>query len=210
MTGQRLLHPISWEIATLPTVFTTPRLAIRIDKTRSTPDSWHRAGFIYPVISIDNQDYEGSSIPINFGGTIIDIPFREYRIKFSPVEWLDKSQNLYLRIFELDTNMGINAASNTPPPIGNEVITAIPTTTTPTILRPLNPVFASGYIVNNSSRTLYVSFTDAPAITAASPNSAVPSKGNIEIPENYTGLIQGIWANADANGKAEIHQVNYI
>jgi hypothetical protein len=210
MAGQRLLHPISWEIATLPTVFTTPRLAIRIDKTRSIPDSWHRAGFIYPVISIDNQDYEGSSIPINFGGTIIDIPFREYRIKFSPVEWLDKSLNLYLKIFELDTSMGINAASNTPPPIGNEVITTIATTTTATILRPLNSIFANGYIVNNSNRALYVSFTDTPTITAASPNSLVPSKGNIEIPENYTGLIQGIWANADVNGKAEIHQVNYI
>jgi hypothetical protein len=209
MAGQRLLHPISWEIATLPTVFTTPRLAIRIDKTRSIPDSWHRAGFIYPIISIDNQDYEGSSIPINFGGTIVDIPFREYRIKFSPVEWLDKSLNLYLKIFELDITMSINAASNTPPPIGSEFVTTYATTTTASLIRPLNPSFAEGYIVNNSNKGLYVAFNDSPLITATSPYSLVPSKGNIDIPENYTGAIQGIWAGADATGKAEIHQINY-
>lgn len=207
--GSRLLHPISWEIVTLPTVFTASRLAVRIERTALIPDTWYKAGYISPVIEIDGQDYDGQAIPVSFGGNIIDIPFRSYRIKFSPVEWLDKRLNAYLKIFELDKTMGINSASNSPLPLSPEIITTVATTTTAVFIRAINPTFAEGFIVNNSNKSMYVSFTDTPLITAASPNSIVPSKGNIDIPENYTGVIQAIWSGSDATGKAEIHQFNY-
>lgn len=202
----QVLHPIdSGEILFKP-FLTATRLAVRVDKNLTIPPTWNRVGFLIPTILINGYYYDGKPQAIGFGGQIIDIPFSRYQIRFSPVDWMKRSLNLYLRISE---NMGINFPTNSSL-IGEEQTSVIATSISAIPIRTANPTFSEGFIVNNSTKGLYVRFAATPLVTATAPNILVPAKGNIDIPENFTGVIQGIWTGNDASGKAEIHEFNYL
>jgi hypothetical protein len=209
MAGKILTYPINGEIRVFPDFFTTTKIGIEIPRNNTVLDTWYLAGYLYPVAEIGGKFWDGIAIPIEFGGTIVDIRFRNYRLKFRPVDWLERAENLLIIITEVDISMGINAASSGVIPVDKELITTVATSSAVTQLRAENSTFCEGYIVNNSNKILYVLFADAPAITASAPFSAVPAKSNIDIPDNYTGVIQGIWSGNDNTGKAEIHQLNY-
>lgn len=193
-----------------PAIFTKKWLAVTVERNNTILDAWNFCGYLYPVIKVEDTLLQGIAIPIEFGGTIINIPYKRYQLKFRAARWIDNSNQLQIQFKEVDPAMGINFANNQQQLISSEVITTVATNASAVILRASNSAFAEGFIVNNSNKILYVIFADVPAITAAAPISSVPAKGNIDIPSNYTGVIQGIWNGNDNSGKAEIHQFNYL
>jgi hypothetical protein len=66
-----------------------------------------------------------------------------------------------------------------------------------------------GFIVNNGTKNLWVTFTGVAATAAAPATKVLPNGGNIDIPGNYTGAINGIW-EAAATGSAVVHEFSYV
>jgi hypothetical protein len=105
--------------------------------------------------------------------------------------------------------MGINFAPNPPETLGNEAVTTVAASVTNVVLDPANPARREGFIVNKSNRNLWVAFSSV-AATAAAPTSLVPPNSNINIPDGYTGAINGIWSGPTPTLNAEVHQFNAI
>jgi hypothetical protein len=66
-----------------------------------------------------------------------------------------------------------------------------------------------GFIINNGTKNLWLTFTGVAATTAVPSVKVLPNGGNIDIPGNYTGAINGIWENASVGG-AVVHEFSYV
>jgi hypothetical protein len=169
------------------------------------PSTWYRAGYLYPLIAVGGGDLPAQPILIVFGAQIIQIPYQPYKLRFDPMDWVKSSYQLKLT----KLIMGINFAPSSIENIGSEVVTTIPANIGPVVLDPANPTRRNGFITNKSNRNMWVVFASTPA-TAAAPTSLVSPGSNIDIPENYTGVINGIWSGPAPTLNAEIHQFNAI
>jgi hypothetical protein len=167
--------------------------------------TWYKAGYLYPLISVDGTDIPSKPIFIMFGEQVIDVPYRAYKLRFVPVPYI--TYPYQLKIFKLP--MSINFAPPLPEQIGPEVTTTVNASITNVPLDPANPTRRSGFIVNKSNRNLWVVFSPA-AATAAAPTNLITPGSNIDIPENYTGVINGIWSGPTPTLNCEIHQFNAV
>jgi hypothetical protein len=169
------------------------------------PLTWFKAGYLYPLISVGGGDIPAEPILIRFGTQVIQIPYSAYKLKFVPVDYLTV---LYtLKLFKLP--MAINFAPTLPETLGSEVITTVAASITSVVLDPANPARRQGFVVNKSNRNLWVNFS-ATIPTAAAPNNLITPNSNIDIPEGYTGVINGIWSGPAPTLNAEIHQFNAV
>jgi hypothetical protein len=167
--------------------------------------TWYKAGYLFPLISIGGGDISAEPILIRFGSQVIQVPYSAYKLKFVPVDYLTE---LYtLKLFKLP--MAINFAPTTPENLGSEVITTVAASITSVVLDPANPTRRQGFVVNKSNRNLWVNFS-VTAPTAAAPNNLITPGSNIDIPENYTGAINGIWSGPAPTLNAEVHQFNAV
>jgi hypothetical protein len=146
MAGKILTYPIGGEIKIFPDFFTTRKLGIEIPRNNTVLDTWHLVGYLYPVAEIGGKFWEAIAIPIEFGGTLVDIQFRRYQLKFRPVDWIDRAENLSITITEIDSSMGINAASSGISAVDKELITTVAANPVAVQLRAENLTFAEGYI----------------------------------------------------------------
>ena len=169
------------------------------------PKTWFKAGYLVPLISVGDGDIPAEAILIKFGAQVIQIPYSAYKLRFIPVPYL--SSNYTLKLFKLP--MGINNAPAQPEVISGEVVTTIAASITNVVLDPINLARRDGFITNKSTRNLWVTFS-ATAATAAAPTNLVTPGSNIDIPENYTGIINGIWSGPTPTLNAEIHQFNAV
>jgi hypothetical protein len=106
--------------------------------------------------------------------------------------------------------MGIQQAPTTPPTGQNSTISSINASiTVVTIITNLNRL--GGLIENKANKNLYCKFGDpavAPVLTAGGDFLLVPSGGNIDIPEDFTGPIGLIWTSGfAAGGKAVVTEI---
>lgn len=194
----------------LPCSFTSRILAIDISATNQKPN-WYRAGFLRAILDLDGQLFVGANIEMAFGQQVIELPFGNYQIDFAPRVWLSQTT---IKIRQLTTAqsqniMSINFAPLPPDILGDEQITTVVASVTNVVLDPPNSDRREGFIVNKSNRNLWVRFGAAPAIAAA-PTSMVPPNGNIAIPDNYTGIINGIWSGLNPTLNCEVHQFSAI
>lgn len=194
----------------LPFTFNSRLLAIDITATNQQP-TWYRSGFLRAILDIDGQPFVGANIETSFGQQVVELPFNSYQIDFAPRVWLDSTT---IKIKQLSTTqssifMGINIAPQAPEQLGGEVTTTVNASVTNVPLDPVNLQRREGFIVNKSNRNLWVVFSAA-AATAAAPTSLVPPGSNINIPDGYTGIINGIWSGPTPTLNAEIHQFNAV
>lgn len=195
LTGEKLLP-----VGTLH----SRNLAIEITAPNE-PSTWNRAGYLYPLIPVGGGDIPAASTLLIFGAQIIEVPYQNYKLLFKPVPYLKSTYTL--KLFKLP--MGINNAPIQPEILGGEVITTIPASVIAVVLDPINLARRDGFITNKSNRNLWVNFSSA-VVTASAPNNLVTPGSNIEIPESYTGVINGIWSGPNPTLNAEIHQFNAV
>ena len=95
-------------------------------------------------------------------------------------------------------------------PVGADSAATVTSSVTNVVLAAANLNRApEGFIVNNSNKSLWVTFTGTAATAAAPATKVLPNGGNIDIPGNYTGAINGIW-EAAATGSCVVHEFGYI
>jgi hypothetical protein len=204
--------PIAGSVA-FAGVFDSSKLLVWIDST--LPPTWRKAGYLRVELLFEGEYLTTSYRTVNFGKSLIDIPVKPYRLSFDPVNSLNTIYpNTSISIYPLTPTesidiMGINFAPIPPDVLGDEVTTTIVASVTNVTLDPANANRREGFIVNKSNRNLWVRFGAAAAIAGA-PTSMVPPNGNINIPDGYTGIINGIWSGPNPNNNAEIHQFNAV
>jgi hypothetical protein len=194
----------------LPFTFTSRLLAIDITAANQQP-TWYRSGFLRAILEIDGQPFVGANIETAFGQQVIELPFNNYQIDFAPRVWVNQTT---IRIKQLTNTqtiniMGINNAPQGVEQLSGELTTVINANVTNVLLDPANPVRREGFIVNKSNRNLWVVFSTN-AATAAAPTNLVTPGSNIDIPDNYTGPINGIWSGPTPTLNCEVHQFNAI
>jgi hypothetical protein len=167
--------------------------------------TWYKAGYLYPLINVGGGDIPAAGILIGFGQQVIQIPYTAYKLRFIPVPYITRSYNL--KLFKLP--MGINNAPAPAEVLGGETITTVAASITNVVIDPANPTRRDGFITNKSNRNLWVLFSTT-AATAAAPTNLVTPGSNIDIPEGYTGVINGIWSGPAPTLNAEVHQFNAV
>lgn len=195
LTGSKLLP-----------VGTLTRRDLAIEVTiPNQPPTWNKAGYLVPLISVGGGDIPAADILIRFNAQIINVPYAAYKLRFVPVPYMPA--NYTLKLHKLP--MGINFAPAAAEQLGPETITTVVANVANVVLDPANPARRDGFIINRSNRNMWVSFSGN-AATAAAPTSLVTPGSNINIPEGYTGAINGIWSGPVPTLNAEIHQFNAI
>ncbi len=95
-------------------------------------------------------------------------------------------------------------------PVGVDSAATVNAAVTNTIIAAANLLRApEGFVVNNSNKNLWVTFTGVAATAAAPATKILPAGGNIDIPGNYTGAINGIWETG-ATGSCVVHEFSYV
>ncbi len=195
----------------LPYSFSSAVIAVDITATNQQP-TWYQSGFLRAILDVDGEPFTGANIQTQFGQQVINFPFSIYTLEFTPRVWLASAT---IKIKQLSStqigalNMGINFAPQPPEQLGSEVVTTVNASITSVPLDPANPNRRDGFIVNRSNRNLWVVMSGA-AATAAAPSNLVTPGSNIEIPEGYTGAINGIWSGPTPTLNCEVHQFNAI
>jgi hypothetical protein len=195
----------------LPCPFTARVLAIDITSANQKA-TWYRSGWLRAILDVDGQPFIGLDIETTFGQQVVQLPFANYQIDFAPRKWLDSTT---IRIKQLTSTQVLNtfmSASYDPgnKPVGNDSAATVAASVTNVVLAAANPLRApEGFIVNNSTKNLWVTFTGTAATAAAPATKVLPNGGNIDIPGNYTGAINGIW-EAGATLSAVVHEFSYI
>jgi hypothetical protein len=195
----------------LPCSFTSQLLAIDI-AAGNQKDTWYKAGFLQSFIEIEGTKFVGNRIKLIFGAQLIEVPYRAYQLEYDPADWL---QNISIKIKELSITQLqtiIMSGSYDPGnrPVGADSSVTINAAITNTVLAVANANRTpEGYIVNNSNKALWVTFTGVAATAAAPATKVLPNGGNYDIPGGYTGAINGIWENG-ATGSCVVHEFSYI
>jgi hypothetical protein len=94
----------------------------------------------------------------------------------------------------------------------NSNIVTVPANASP-VLVPANPNRLGGYIENKANKSMWVKFGDPntpPLLAATRPLTEVPGGANVDIPDDFTGVIGLIWSNGFANGVNAIAIVTEI
>jgi hypothetical protein len=98
-------------------------------------------------------------------------------------------------------------------PQGNSDSTSFLSASTSQQVFPANPNRVSGYILNNANRVATVLFGTGAITAGAAIGTPVPAAsggqpGSIDLPDDYDGAIQIIWANGvNTAGNAAFHEI---
>jgi hypothetical protein len=199
----------------LPNLWGAKSVAIQIEAP-TVPD-WRKMGFLLIELPIDGDFYTVDEIPIYYGRSIVQIPYLSYRLSFTPVGQLlllHPQTRFRIAPYNLSNHLEqfIMSASFVAPdrPVGPDSEAIVVATVASSTIATANANRAGGgFIVNNSNRNMWVRFANS-AATAAKPSTLVPAGGgNIDIPEDYTGVITAIWA-AGATGDCTVHEFSYV
>jgi hypothetical protein len=173
--------------------------------------NWYKAGYLKILLPFEGQWLPISTKPILLTWRqIVEIPYAEYRLLFTPENWLE-SPNFIVKSYAIKYNpMAISNPAQSLAVVGGDVVTVTVASVTSVVLLAANPNRApEGLIVNNSNKNLWIVFSTL-AASAAPPAIKVPGNGGaIDIPGSYTGAITGIW-EAGATGSAVMHEFSYL
>jgi hypothetical protein len=180
------------------------------------PPVWRKAGYLRVELLLDGEFVTDSYQPIDFGQSRIPVLIQPYRLSFDPVRDLAIIYpNTSISIYPLSPSEVQNTKMSGSYDPGNRAVgpdssVVIAAAVTNTVLAAANLARTSeGYIVNNSNKNLWITFTGTAATTASPATKLLPNGGNWDIPGNYTGVINGIW-EAGATGSCVVHEFSYI
>jgi hypothetical protein len=168
---------------------------------------WNKIGYFQIAAAIEGEFLKLRPERLEFGKSLFVIPFRFYKLSFIPVEnLLAIYPNLSIQIAQLDKNiMGINYSQidkQTGAIVDTLVVGAVATFQ----LLPVDLLRHEGTIYNRTTRTLYVKWGTVAATTT---DLAVPAGSNIDLPEDYTGAVQGICA-AGVSGSVLSQTISFL
>ena len=171
-----------------PDIFESSGLGIWI--TGNVTPVWNKLGFFQLQVQIDDEFFQLKPERLEFGKSLIIVPFPAYKLSFIPIpNLLQLYPTLSIQLAQIDRNiMGINYGQV------DNVTGAIVSTTVAALITsvqalPVDLLRHEGTIYNQTNRIIYVSWGTAAATTAS---LAVPVGSNIDIPEDYTGAVQVI------------------
>jgi hypothetical protein len=169
---------------------------------------WRRVGYLRIEVFMDGDFFNHQIKAIDFGKSIIQIPYRNYRLSFEPLESLIALYpNLSIQITPIGTNLMSISYPNTARETGDPVDTLFtPLITSAQALAP-DPNRHDGTVYNRTNRTIYVRWgTTAATLT----NLPVTAGANVKIPLDYTGAIQIIRATGNLTGEVLIQVISYL
>ena len=157
--------------------------------------NWYKAGYLKILLPFEQQWLPISTKPILLTWRqIVEIPYQEYRLLFTPENWLE-SPNFIVKPYPIKYNpMSIGYPSPVPSTSSAGATTTIPAASVSTTIAASNANRTlGGLIVNKANKRLWIRF-DAIAATTAFPCIDIPANGgSIDIPDGYIGQITGIW-----------------
>ncbi len=194
----------------LPCDFTSQLLAIEVTAGNQQPN-WHQAGYLQSFVDIDGLDFVGNNFLLKFGRQLIEVPYLSYRLSFQPKQYL---QNTAIKVRQLSTSEIRNISMtisfpNVTRATGPDVVTTLNASAVAQNALQANPDRAPGsFIINNASKTMWVTETGVVAVTSA-PAIPIPVGGVFDFAPTYTGLISIIFV-AGTTGSVQIHEFSYI
>jgi hypothetical protein len=197
-----------------PQLWESSRILIQVNC--SITPVWRKAGYLKVEALIDGEYFTVDYKTVEFGNSLIDISVPTYRLSFEPVSQLTTLYpNTTISIYQLSPTEVRNTIMSGSYDPGNRAVGADSAATVNaavanTVLAAANTLRSpEGYIVNNSNKNLWVTFTGTAATAAAPATKVLPNGGNYDIPGGYTGVINGIW-EAGATGSCVVHEFSYI
>lgn len=181
--------------------------AVLLSLSSLLPPAWRKLGYLIIEVPIEGEFYKDRIVSIEYGNTLIKVPYSEYRLTFEPINKLVIAYpNIQIKIASFDLNM-INFPAEQRE-TGAAIAVDKPVVTTSTELEPVNLNRHTGAIYNNTNRSIGITFNATPA-TLAKPSKVIPANGNIEIYADYTGAINYICA-ANSTGTVQVETVSYV
>jgi hypothetical protein len=173
----------------------------------SITPNWGKIGYYQIEASIDGEFFKLEPKRLEFGKSLIRVPYRTYKLSIIPVPNLIAIYPLIsVQIAQIDTNtMSINY-QNTERQTGAIVDTTVAGAVASFQVLAADPLRHSGTIYNQTNRALYIRWGTTAATTA---NLLVPAGANLVIPEDYTGAVQGI-STAGVTGNVLSQTVSFV
>jgi hypothetical protein len=197
-----------------PGLWESSRILIRV-ASLLTP-VWRKAGYLKIESLIDGEYFTVDYKAIEFGNSLIEISLPAYRLSFEPVSNLTAIYpNTSISIYQLSPSevRNLHMSGSYDPgnrPVGADSSATVAAAVTNTVIAAANALRSpEGYIVNNSNKNLWVTFTGVAATAAPPATKVLPNGGNYDIPGGYTGAINGIW-EAAATGSCVVHEFSFI
>jgi hypothetical protein len=198
----------------LPCAFTARVLAIDIVSANKKA-TWYKSGFLRAILDLEGQPFIGANIETSFGQQIIELPFANYQIDFSPRIWLDFTT---IRIKQLTNIQVQNFMLYAPMPttIGeNPILDSIPTTfSAPQYLAATPAASYQALPANAARQTFAVTNTGTAAVFLDLDAPTALGKRYISIPAgasyvsdfNYVGAVF-LWSTTAVAQSCEIREM---
>jgi hypothetical protein len=199
-----------------PQIWTTGGVLISISNI-TTPE-WRKLGYLKVEALIDGEFFTAQYKSIEFGKSLVTIPFSAYRLSFQPVsQLLVLHPNISIKIAEFNLNMYVSPAENLVPqtgePIYTTVIPALPTAPVPVFSIAPARSRRSALIINKTNKIMYIKEGAAeslPTLVAAEPFTSIAAGASYTV-EDWSGEIVGLMLTSYANGgKVIVKELPYL
>jgi hypothetical protein len=200
-----------------PDVFTSTGILVKI--TNPTIPEWRKVGYLKIEALIDGDFFNAQFRSIEFGNSLISIPYSAYRLTFEPIDsLLILHPNLSIQIAEFNLNMYIDRGEVKFPEVGDpiysEVIPPAPNVSGQIFsIAPSRPR-RSALITNKTDKLLYLkegSATSLPTLVADDPFVGIEPGGSYTV-EDYNGEIVGLIPGGTTvpNAKILVKELPYL
>jgi hypothetical protein len=168
---------------------------------------WNKIGYYQLEALIEGEFLKLQPERLEFGKSLIKVPYRFYKLSIISIpNVLTIYPFISIKIAQIEREiMGINY-SQIEKATGSIVDTSVAGAVATFQILGVDILRHEGTIYNRTNRTLYVKWGTA-AATAA--DLAVPAGSNIDIPEDYTGAVQGICA-AGVTGNVLSQTISFV
>jgi hypothetical protein len=199
-----------------PRIWTLGGVLISI--SNSAAPTWRKLGYLKIEASIAGEFFTAQYKPIEFGNSLLPIPYSNYRLSFEPVERLiELHPNLTIKIAEFNLNMYVSPAPSSRPEVGEPIYTTV----TPNQANATVPVFTivaprsrrSALVTNKTNKPVYIkegAAASAPTLVPADPFVSIAAGSSYTV-EDWSGEIVGLMsANYQAGGKIIVKELPYV
>jgi hypothetical protein len=180
-----------------PDVFTSTGILVKI--TNPIIPEWRKVGYFKIEALIDGDFFNAQFRSIEFGNSLISIPYSAYRLTFEPIDsLLILHPNLSIQIAEFNLNMYVSPGELKRQEVGEPIYNTI----TATVLSVVGAIFSiapvrsrrSALITNKTGRILRIkegSATSGEPLVDADPFTEIAPGGSYSV-EDFSGEILGL------------------
>jgi hypothetical protein len=200
-----------------PDVFTSTGILVKI--TNPIIPEWRKVGYLKIEALIDGDLFNAQFRSIEFGNSLISIPYSAYRLTFEPVNsLLILHPNLSIQIAQFNLNMYIDRGEVKFPEVGDpiysEVVPPAPNVSGQIFVIAASRPRRSALITNKTDKLLYLkegSATSLPALIADDPFVGIEPGASYTV-EDYHGEIVGLISGGTTalNAKILVKELPYL